>query len=91
MDPIQEAIEDVEPREDGASFSYREAAKKFGVNRTTLSRRHQGLQRPRDEEQRERQLLNPQQEQKLLICIHKDALGEAYHRHERRYRISQVR
>jgi DNA invertase Pin-like site-specific DNA recombinase len=45
MDPIQEAIEDIESREDGASFSYPEVARKFNINRTTLSRRHQGLTR----------------------------------------------
>jgi hypothetical protein len=40
-----------------------------GVDRTTLSRRHQGLQRPRDKEQRERQLHNPQQELELVRYI----------------------
>jgi len=40
MDPIQEAIEDTESRESRDEFSYREVAKKFDINRTTLSRRH---------------------------------------------------
>jgi AraC-like DNA-binding protein len=40
MDLIQEAIEDIKSREDGASFSYREVAKRFGVSRSTLARRH---------------------------------------------------
>jgi hypothetical protein len=31
MDPIQEAIEGIESREDGASLSYLEVAKKFGL------------------------------------------------------------
>jgi transposase-like protein len=45
MNPIQKAIEDVESHEDGADVSYREVARKFGVDRTTLSRRHRGKQR----------------------------------------------
>jgi hypothetical protein len=42
MDPIQKAIEEIESREEGASFSYRQVAKKYGVDRRTLARRHQG-------------------------------------------------
>jgi hypothetical protein len=45
MNPIQKAIEDIESREDGADISCREVARKFGVNRTPLSRRHRGKQR----------------------------------------------
>ncbi|RYN60260.1 hypothetical protein AA0118_g6522 [Alternaria tenuissima] len=40
MDLIQEAIEYIESREDGDGFSYRQVSKIFGVDRTTLSRRH---------------------------------------------------
>jgi transposase-like protein len=40
MQLIQEAIEYLESREAGDNFSYREVAKKFGVNRVTLMRRH---------------------------------------------------
>lgn len=69
MDPIQAAIEAIESREAGECFSYRQVATKFGVNRTTLSRRHQGWQRARDEEARERSLLNPQQEYELILYI----------------------
>ena len=71
MDPIQEAIEYIESCEPGASFSYRKVAKKFNIDRTTLSRRHQGFQRTRDEEALERQLLNPQQELELVQYIEK--------------------
>jgi hypothetical protein len=48
MDPIQEAIEYIESREAGDSFSYRQVLKIFGVNRTTLSRRHKGSQGTRE-------------------------------------------
>jgi transposase-like protein len=69
MDLIQEAIEDIESREPGAKFSYREVAKRFGVDRTTLSRRHQGKQ-VNYEAQAERQLLlNPHQEHELMLYI----------------------
>jgi hypothetical protein len=46
MDPIQKAIEDIESCEDGAHFSYREVAKRFGVDRSTLARRHKGQCQP---------------------------------------------
>ena len=42
MQPIQEAIEYLESREAGDNFPYREVAKRFGVNRVTLMRRHRG-------------------------------------------------
>jgi hypothetical protein len=47
MDSIQEAIEAIESREDGASFNYRQAAKQFGICHRTLARRHQGQTQPR--------------------------------------------
>ena len=70
MDPIQEAIEYIESREAGDKFSYRQVAKMFGVDRTTLSRRHRGAQRPRDTQVAEdRRNLNPQQEDELIRYI----------------------
>jgi hypothetical protein len=44
MDPIQEAIAEIESREPGAQFSYPQIAKKYNINRCTLARRHQGRQ-----------------------------------------------
>ena len=43
MDPIQEAIQEIESCEPGEHFSYQQLAKKYGVNRCTLARRHKGL------------------------------------------------
>ncbi|KAF1834519.1 hypothetical protein BDW02DRAFT_497957 [Decorospora gaudefroyi] len=40
IDLILDAIAAIKAREPGESFSYREVAKRFGVNRSTLSRRH---------------------------------------------------
>ncbi|KAF1970743.1 hypothetical protein BU23DRAFT_581885 [Bimuria novae-zelandiae CBS 107.79] len=40
MDPIQAAIDEIESREQGEDFSYTEVATRYGINRSTLSRRH---------------------------------------------------
>jgi transposase-like protein len=69
MDPILDAIEAIGSREDGASFAYREVANKFGVNRTTLSWRHRGVQGSSEEIGKAQQLLNPQQELELVRYI----------------------
>jgi transposase len=71
MDPIQEAIEVIESHELGDEISYREVAKRVGVDRSTLSRRHQRKTRSNAEESRQRQLLNPQQELELVRYIEK--------------------
>ncbi|EOA81764.1 uncharacterized protein SETTUDRAFT_24157 [Exserohilum turcica Et28A] len=42
MDLIQEAIAEIESRELGDKFSYQAIAKKHGVARMTLMRRHRG-------------------------------------------------
>jgi hypothetical protein len=42
MDPIQEAIAEIESRELGDEFSYQAIAKKYSVARMTLMRRHKG-------------------------------------------------
>lgn len=38
MDLVRKAIEDIESREEGASFSYSEVAKRWEVNQSTLAR-----------------------------------------------------
>ena len=40
MNPIQEAIKEIESRDPGEQFSYQQIAKKYSVNRVTLMRRH---------------------------------------------------
>jgi hypothetical protein len=37
MDPIQEAIEEIESRNLGDEFSYQQIAKKYNINRCTLA------------------------------------------------------
>ena len=66
MDPIQEAIEDIELRAPGTSFSYNKIATKYKIDRRTLARRHQGITQPR----RIKHLsLNPQHEKELVEYI----------------------
>jgi transposase-like protein len=69
MDAINAAIEAIELRKPGASFSYRAVAKQFGVDRTTLSQRHRGAQQTVAAKHEEQQLLNPQQEAELVVYI----------------------
>ncbi|KAH8621091.1 hypothetical protein IG631_24256 [Alternaria alternata] len=69
MDPIQEAIEYLESREAGDELSYRQVAKIFGVDRTTLSRRHKGSQGTREAKIANQQRLHPQQEDEVIRHI----------------------
>jgi transposase len=73
MDPIQEAIEYLESHEARDDFSYREVAKKFSVDRTTLSRRHQGKQSTYATKGKRQQLLNLQQEHEVVLYIERCA------------------
>jgi transposase-like protein len=69
IDPIQEAISDIKSRASGEAFSYRKVAQKWGVNRTTLARRHQGVQADRAGGGQKHQKLSPQQEDELCKYI----------------------
>ena len=71
MTPIEAAIKAIKSREAGESFSYRQVAKRFGVNQTTLSRTHQGKQSPNAVKIQQQLLLSPQQESKLVQYIEK--------------------
>jgi hypothetical protein len=69
MDQIDKAIAaiDASPPED--KLSYRTAAKRFGVSRSTLARRHDGRQAPRTAKNITQRKLHPQQEAKLVQYI----------------------
>jgi predicted HicB family RNase H-like nuclease len=69
MSPIQEVVEYLESHEAEDNLSYREVSKIFDVDRTTLSRRHQGLQHSNEAMGEAQQLLNPQQELELVDYI----------------------
>ncbi|KAF1343437.1 hypothetical protein EJ07DRAFT_186865 [Lizonia empirigonia] len=66
MDPIQKAIEEIESRDPGASFSCSQVAKKYNVGRVTLARRHQGQTQPR---RLAHLSLHPQHETELVQYI----------------------
>jgi hypothetical protein len=47
MNPIQEAIEEIESREPGDKFTYTEVARRYNIDGRTLARRYQGVTGPR--------------------------------------------
>lgn len=69
MDPIQAAIDDIKSLGPGEDFSYTKIAARYGVDRSTLARRHQGITRPRQVKNINQQKLNLQQEQELVQYI----------------------
>jgi hypothetical protein len=71
MDPILSAIEFLESRELGEHFSYTKVAAQFGVNRSTLSRRHRRVTEPLNVKNSNQQALRPQQELELVRYIKK--------------------
>ncbi|KAH8621979.1 hypothetical protein IG631_23374 [Alternaria alternata] len=66
MDPIQEAIVYIKLHELGDDFSYTKVAAQFGVERSTLARRHQGVHEQRGVSQRS---LHPEREAELVRYI----------------------
>jgi hypothetical protein len=66
MNPIQEAIREIESRDPGEQFSYQQIAKKYGVERTTLMRRHK---HQNDDYGVRNQSLHPEREAELVQYI----------------------
>lgn len=66
MDPIEAAIAAIESLKPGEDFTYTEIAERFGVVRSTLTRRHQRVTQAPG---KNRQNLNHQQEKELLQYI----------------------
>ncbi|PVH91192.1 hypothetical protein DM02DRAFT_477256, partial [Periconia macrospinosa] len=69
MGPIDKAIEEIESLGQGKTFCYATIAKKHGVVRTTLMRRHKGITASRAASHVPTQKLNPQQEAELVKYI----------------------
>lgn len=69
MDPIQEAIEYLELHNAEDELLYCAVAKTFNVDRTTLSRRHQGKQTTDAGKAEQQAHLNPQQGLELVDYI----------------------
>jgi hypothetical protein len=69
MNPMDKAIEEIESLEEGETFRYAKIAKKYGVVRTTLMRRHKGITASSAASHVPAQKLNPQQEAELVKYI----------------------
>jgi IS30 family transposase len=69
MAPIDDAIAAFESQDPEEKLSLREISKKFGVVRSTLTRRVQGQTRPKEVKALQQQLLSPQQEIELCLYI----------------------
>jgi hypothetical protein len=68
--------------EAGASINYTAIAKQYGVNRITLTRRHRGVQRSREDQYEEQRILNNQQAKELIKYIDKLSDKGLYISHE---------
>ncbi|KAF1974659.1 hypothetical protein BU23DRAFT_461196 [Bimuria novae-zelandiae CBS 107.79] len=69
MGAIEDEIEAIQSLDPGEKFSYRKIAATYGVDRTTLSRRHKRVQAPNEAKNINQQKLTPQQEQELVRYI----------------------
>ena len=67
------ALAELESLEPGKHFSYAKIAKKYGVSRSTLSRRHRGVQGSKKQQYENMQFLNAQQTKELINYINKQA------------------
>ena len=69
MEPIDAAIDFLKSLDLGEDINYSQIAKKYGVNRSTLSRRWRGIQGPMQSKIEKTRLLNNTQEIKLIKYI----------------------
>jgi hypothetical protein len=69
MAPIDDALAAIESHELGEQLVYQKYADKYGVNRSTLSRRHRGISQPRKDYAANQQVLTPAQEAELVEYI----------------------
>jgi hypothetical protein len=69
MDRIEEALAYLESLEPGESINITATAKKYGVERTRLSKRWRGVQGSRTNQYENQRLLNEQQEKELISYI----------------------
>lgn len=60
MDLIEAAIDWIDSLDPGEKFVYKEIADRFGVDRSTLSRRHRRVTRARAIANRNQRILNPE-------------------------------
>lgn len=82
MTPIEAALADIESLKPGETLNYTIIAKKHGIDRNTLSRRHRGVQASKTAQYENQQLLNNQQTKALLNWIEKLTDRGLYPTHE---------
>ncbi|KAF1364640.1 hypothetical protein EJ07DRAFT_97400 [Lizonia empirigonia] len=66
---LNQALAEIAQLSPSKKIQYTQIAEKYGVERSTLSRRHRGVTRSRDATDEDRQNLNPQQEKDLVKYI----------------------
>lgn len=71
MTAMDNAIAEFQSQEPEERLSYRKLAAKYGVDRTTLSRRCRGVQQPVEAREINKQKLHPQQEHELVEYINR--------------------
>ncbi|KAI9046208.1 transposase [Aspergillus affinis] len=69
MGSIEAALTEIQSLKPGERLNYNKIAKKHGVHRSTLSRRHHGLQGSRQDQYENQQILNSQQYKELIKWI----------------------
>jgi hypothetical protein len=69
MGAMEEALAAIESLGEGEKFTYQKIADTYGVNRSTLSRRHRQVQGTREEHSANMQILSPHQEEELVKFI----------------------
>jgi hypothetical protein len=69
MGAMEDALAALESLGEGEKFCYQKITDRYGVNRSTLSRRHRGVQGSMKDHAINLQLLSPQQEEELMKYI----------------------
>ena len=69
MDPIETALKAIESLEPGEQVNYTQIAKEHGVNRSTLSKRHRGVQQSKGTKIESQLLLSHIQSEQLIEWI----------------------
>jgi len=69
MSPIDDALAAIEALELGETLVYQKVADQFGVDRSTLARRHKGVQAHRETKDSNQQKFTQQQEEELVKYI----------------------
>jgi hypothetical protein len=69
MDPMKAALAALDSLKPGERLNYTATAKKFGIGRDALSRRHRGIQGSREQQYGNQQNLSPVQESHLIEYV----------------------